>query len=103
MNNNVKFLKTEFNNIELLKMFEIEVINKKTNEIDFITFDLLINKNTLIAQHEGLNTKENKSKKIAFKKIVLDPFYSLDYHLQELFDICEDAILKSEFFTLPNY
>lgn len=78
MKYNVKNLITEFNNIQLLKMFEVEVINTKTNEIDYIIFDLETKKNTLIAYHVGLTTKEQKSKKIPFKKLSFDPCYNLD-------------------------
>ena len=83
-------------------MFEIEVINQETSEKDFIIFDIEIQKNTLCASHVGLTRKEEKSQKIAFKKIALDPFYSLDHHLNELHDICINAILQSDFYILTE-
>ena len=70
--NTIANLKTEFSNITLLRIFEIEVVNKKTNENDFIIFDIELRKNTLFAFHESLNNKQVKSKKIAFQKTVLD-------------------------------
>ncbi len=100
MNANVKNLISEFNNIDLLKMFEIEVINKSTKETDYIIFDISIRKHTLYAIHEPLTTKQAKSKKIAFVKVALDNCFSLDENLQSLYDECVTAILDSEFFTL---
>jgi hypothetical protein len=100
MNANVKNLVSEFNNSDLLKMFEIEVINNRTHETDYIIFNISIEKNTLYATHESLTTKQEKSKKIAFVKVVLDNCFSLDENLQSLYDECITAILDSEFFTL---
>jgi len=98
--NTIANLKTEFSNITLLRIFEIEVVNKKTNENDFIIFDIELRKNTLFAFHESLNNKQVKSKKIAFQKTVLDSCFSLDEHLQDLHGNCIQAILDSEFFEL---
>ena len=100
MNANVKNLVSEFNNSHLLKMFEIEVIDNRTNETEYIIFNISIEKNTLYATHEALTTKQEKSKKIAFVKVVLDNCFSLDENLQSLYDECITAILDSEFFTL---
>ena len=102
MKTTVQQLKNDFNDITLLKMFEIEVINKETQEQDFIIFDIQLIKNTLFAQHAPLTKKEEKSKKIAFKKIVLDDCFSLDEHLQELYSICIESILISDFYTLAD-
>lgn len=98
----MKELKKAFENITLMKLFEIEVINKKTKKSEYITFDISLQKNTLIAQHVALTVKEEKSKKIAFKKHVLDTCFSIDENLQELYDECQTAILDSEFYTLPE-
>ena len=99
---NVKKLIEDFNNLDLLKMFEIEVINKDTNEIDFIIFDIEIRKNTLIASHVPLTVKQEKSKKIAFVSHVLDNSRSLDNNLECLFENCIYNILESEFYELTN-
>lgn len=97
----MKNLKKEFNECTKLMIFEIEVLDNN-NEIDYIIFDLSIQKNTLVAQHIPLTKKEEKSKKIAFKKLALDNCFSLNEHLQELYEICENSIVESEFFELSN-
>jgi len=96
----MKNLKSQFNEIENLKMFEIEVLNIKTGQKDYIIFDIEIQKNSLIAQHESLTLKQSKSKKIAFVKLALDNCFSIDENLQNLFDDCQSAILESDYFTL---
>lgn len=98
--NTITSLKQDFANITKLRMFEIEVLNKKTQDTDYIIFDIELNKNTLYAFHESLTTKQEKSKKIAFVKVVLDNCFSLDEHLQDLYSKCIEAICESEFFEL---
>ena len=95
----MKNLKKQFNEISLMKIFEIEVLNKN-GETDHIIFDISLKKNSLIAQHEALTRREERSKKIAFKKLALDNSFSLDEHLQELHEICTEAIMESDFFKL---
>ena len=90
--------KTEWGNIELMKIFEIPVIDKRTGEDDYIIFDIDIVGRSFIASHVALSTKQDKSKKIAFVKHVLDLDFSIDKNLQELSDICWHAINDSEYF-----
>ena len=99
---NLKEIKNDWLNCDKIKIFEIPVIENKTNENDFICFDIELRKNTFYAFHVAMTAKEEKSKKIAFQKIVVDPVYSLDENLQNLYSSCINAILQSEFFTLSE-
>lgn len=92
----------EFNNIDLIKIFEIEVVNKTTKETDYIVFDISVDGEQLIAQHEPLTEEEHKSPKIAFKSVEIDPDFSLDQHLQDLLEECTTAIIDSEYFDLKE-
>ena len=94
----------EFNAITLMKVFEIEVLDNRTNDIDYILFDISIDQknNTLRAQHVGLTHKEEQSKFIAFKSIELDDCFSLDENLQELLEECTTAIMDSDFYQLAE-
>ena len=92
-------LKNEFNNITLMRLFEIEVLDKDNNT-DYLTFDIELRKNTLYASHIPLTKKQDKSKKIAYEKIVLDSVFSLDEHLQSLHENCINAIIESDYYTL---
>ena len=95
-------IKSDFEDCQLIKVFEIPVIDKRTNESEYNLFDISIKKNTMYAQHESLTKKQSKSKKISFVKIVLDPCFSLDHHLQELYEACIMAIIDSDFFQLAD-
>jgi hypothetical protein len=98
--NSINKIKSDFEAIELMKLFEIEVTNKETGEQDWIIFDISISGRTMYAQHVALTKKQEKSKKIAFVKIVLDPIFTLDQHLQDLHEACMMAISDSDFFEL---
>ena len=94
-------LKTEFNAIELIKIFEIEVIDKN-KEKDYVIFDISIHNDTLRAEHIALTNEEEQSDKIAFKAVQLDDSFTLDELLQELHEECTNAILNSDFYTLAD-
>jgi hypothetical protein len=98
----MKTLQQQFNEITLIKIFEIEVINKRTNETDYIIFNIGIDENSLIAQHESLNKAQSESNKIAFVSIDLDEWLTIDEHLEALYDECTSAIIHSEYFELAN-
>ena len=95
-------IKKEFEGSNLSPIFETKVQHKDTGEEDFIIFHVSIQGRSFIAQHVALTRKEDKSKKIAFKKLVIDTDFSLDENLQELYSICLDAIMESDFYTLPT-
>lgn len=104
-NLNFKIMKTieqQFNEITLMRLFEISVIDKRTNEREYIIFDIDIENNSFIATHESLTKEQSESNKIAFVKFDIDEDFSLDSHLQELHNVCIDAIIESEFFQLAD-
>jgi hypothetical protein len=92
----------EWNNCQLIKVFEFPVINKRTGEKDFIVFDIELDIETrrFIATHESLTKEESKSGKISFCSIAIDPDFCLDSNLEELSNECQTAIFDSEFFEL---
>lgn len=93
-------LKEKFNRYEGFKIFEVSVINKKTNEEDWVCFDISIVKNSLVAQHVALTEKEARSKKIATKKVVLDKDFSINENLLNLYDECLCALATSDFYSV---
>lgn len=84
----------------LEKMFEIPVTNKLTGEENYIVFDITLEDDQFIARHEPLNRAQIESKFIPCIERDIDPDFSLDENLQELYSDCETAIIDSEFFTL---
>ena len=98
----MKNLKLEFEQCDKIKIFEIEVIDKRTQETEYIIFDIDIDKNSFVASHESLTVKQEKSKKIAMLKMKIDKDFSLDEILQELYEMCINAICISDFFELTD-
>lgn len=82
-----------------IKIFEFAVIDKRTGEKSHITFDINIKDGLFIAQHEPLNDAQAKSGFVASVRCGIDPDFTLDENLQELYDACQNAIAESEFFT----
>ena len=89
-----------WNEITKIKIFELQVIDKRTNERYYITFDIELQGITFYAYHSALSKKQAKSKKIAFVKHVCDVDFSVDSNLQSLYDNCICAIIDSEYYTL---
>jgi len=95
-------IKAEFDSLKLDRIFEIQVIRKSTGEIDYIIFKIEIVGDEFRAYHEPLTTEQNNSEKIAFCSVEIDPDFSLDENLAELFIECQQAIIDSEFFELGD-
>ena len=92
----------EWNNIDKIKIFEVPVIDKRTNEETFIIFDIQIIGRSFLVQFEPLTTKQSKSKKIAHIRQAIDLFFSLDMNLQELYSTCINELLTSDYFELND-
>ena len=78
-----------------IPVFEIEVI--RDGEQDWILFDISIWENTLRAEHVALTEAEEKSDKVAFKSVDIDPDFGLQWHLEGLMEECQAALMESEF------
>jgi hypothetical protein len=97
-----KTISEQFKSITTLPMFEIETIDKRTKEIEYIIFNISIQNNKFIAQHVALNEAQQQSNKIPFCSINIDSFLTLDENLQDLYDECINSILESTFYELPE-
>ena len=98
----VQAMQLELQNCSKLPIFEVQVTNRNTGEVEYIIFDLVFRGNTFIAQHIPLTRKETRSKKIANKKLVVDTFFSLDHNLQEMYSCCIESIIDSDYFDLSE-
>jgi hypothetical protein len=92
-------IKKQFEDCNKIKCFEIDVIDKRTGEDDYIFFDIEIYKNSFRVSFVPLTKKQEKSKKIACIKFKIDDFYSLDENLENLYEQCTQAIYESDFYT----
>lgn len=90
----------EFNQIQLIKVFEFKVINRKTNQEDWIVFDIEIDDDRLQGWRVGLTEEEENSNKIAVTEIEIDTDFSIDQNLSELYCACLMDVIDS---TLYEY
>lgn len=96
-----KEFQKQWDEVTKLKMFEIEVINNKTNENEYIMFDVSIEDDYFVARRDALNFEEQASDKISFSKIEIDYDFSLNENLGELYDACITDIMQGDFFSIP--
>jgi hypothetical protein len=97
-----KTISEQFESLTTLPMFEIESIDKRRKEIEYIIFNISIQNNKFIAQHIALNQEQEDSDKIAFCSVNIDSFFSLDENLEELYNECIQSIIESTFYELPE-
>ena len=81
--------------------FEIEVIDGEGKEY-WIQCDIFFKGNSLIAEREPVSIKEQRSKYVATSRIVCDSSFSLDEHLQALFDEVIQNIQVGGLYTLAD-
>ena len=98
----MKTISEQFESLTTLPMFEIETIDKRTKEIEYIIFNISIQNNKFIAQHVALNEAQQQSNKIAFCSTSIDSFLTLDENLQDLYNECIQAITESTFYELSE-
>ena len=97
-----KTILQQFESITKINIFEIAVIDRRTNEREYISFNIEITEDKLQATHEALTKQESESEKIAFKSVEIEGYFSLDENLQALYDECINAITNSEYFELAE-
>jgi hypothetical protein len=99
---NKEKLLQDWENITAIKIFEIEVFNKLSQDIDYIIFDIFIdvNNDILLAHHESTTIDELESDKISFVSIEIDYDFSINENLVYLYNACTDKIIYSDFYEL---
>ena len=95
----VEKLSKELEECGLVPSFEIEVIDG-AGVTDFIHCNIFFKGNSLIAERDAVSIKEHWSNYIANSRIVCDSSFSLDEHLQALFDKVLEDIQAGDLYTL---
>lgn len=93
-------IRKEWEACRLMKLFEMPIIDKRTQEETYIIFNIELKKDTLVASHVSLSRQQAESEFISAVTLQVDTDFSLDENLQSLHDACIDAIRSSEYFTL---
>jgi len=97
----VKQLKKELEECKVIPIFEIEV-NDKNCATDYVLCEIFFRGNSIVAQRDGVSTKELKSKFIANTRRAVDPSLSLDENLQELLSDIEADIEDGDLFSINH-
>ena len=96
----MKTLIQQFNDIQKIRFFEIEVKNLITEENEFLTFEIYIDDKNLYCHSEPMTEAEEKSDKIKIILVELDDHFDIDAHLQDLYSNCIEEIINSDFYEL---
>ena len=78
------------------------VVDKRTQEQEYIIFNISIQEGKFIAQHVALSQEQEDSNKIAFCSVSASNWLTLDENLEELFCECIEAINNSSFYELSE-
>ena len=89
----------QLNESGLLPIFEIEVTNSK-GQTDYVVCDIYMKDNQLVAQRDAVSTNEEQSQYIAKTVVDIDEYFSLDEHLQKLFDEVNNDIVAGDLYNL---
>ena len=85
----------------LMPIFEIEVTNSD-GDTDWISCDIFIQDNSLVAERDSVSSKEEKSGFIASTKVAIDACFSLDEHIQALYEDVIRDIIAGDLFDLAE-
>ncbi len=95
-----KTISEQFDSLNKLPLFEIPVTDTRTQDDEYIIFNISIQNNKFRAEHIALNQEQEDRNKIAFCSVNIDSFLTLDENLQDLYDECINSILDSSFYEL---
>jgi hypothetical protein len=82
-------------------LYELDVVDNAGNT-EWVGCSIKFIGNSLVAQHIGLNSKEEASKFIANTRVVVDSDLTLDEHLEILLDAIQEKIIASDLFQLAD-
>lgn len=97
-----KTIREQFESMDKLPLFEIAVVDKRTQTDEYIIFNISLEGSKFIAQHIALNQEQEDSNKIAFCSVSASNWLTLDENLEELFCECIEAINESTFYELSE-
>lgn len=101
MNKYAETIKNELATCGKIPLFEIQVITYDGIR-EYITCNISVIRNSLVAQRSAVSTKEEKSKFIASNRIAIDHCFSLDEHLQDLHDAIINDIICGDLYQLTE-
>lgn len=103
----MKTIIQQFREIRCLPLFEIKVIDKRTNEIEYLIFNIDtndINKEEpyFIMTYPPTTQEEEESKYIPNTILNIDNEVNLDSHLEQLLEDAYSIIIDSDWYELSE-
>ena len=103
----MKTIVKQFQELNLLPLFEIKVIDNRTNKIEYLIFNINtndINKEEpyFIMTYPPTTQEEKESKYIPNTILNIDNDISLDAHLEQLLEDAYNIIIDSEWYELSE-
>ena len=95
-------LHKQWDELDRIKVFEIQAIDKRTKEQEWLLFDISLVGEKFIAEHDSFTEAEERSLKIAHEWCLVDTDVSMDENLEYLHEKCIEAIIGSDFYELSN-
>lgn len=97
-----KTITEQFKSMNTLPIFEIAVVDKRTQEQEYIIFNISLEDSKFIAQHIALKQEQEDSNKIAFCSVSASNWLTLDENLEDLYSECIQSIIDSTFYELSE-
>jgi hypothetical protein len=103
----MKTIIEQFQEIDRFPLFEIQVIDRRTNEIEYLIFNINIITNneeepTFIMSYPATTQEEEESKYIPTSILNIDNEVSLNSHLEQLYEDCISIIIHSDWYELSE-
>ena len=102
----MKTIKQQFHELNLLPLFEIKVIDIRTNETTYLIFNIDTNNNeeepAFIMKYPPTTQDEEESKYIPNTILNIDNEVSLDSHLEQLYEDAYNIIFNSDWYELSE-
>lgn len=103
----MKTIIQQFQELNLLPLFEIKVIDNRTNKIEYLIFNIDtndINKEEpyFIMTYPPTTQEEEDSKYIPHTMLNIDNNITLDSHLEQLFEDAYNIITDSDWYELSE-
>lgn len=95
-------LQRRLDNCGKMPLFEIPVICKKTGEKDFVLCDISFRGRSCVARRDPVSSREGRGNKIAESRVLIDPYFDLDAHLEALMNEVLGDILSGDLYELAE-
>ncbi len=98
----MKSVAEQFENMNKIPLFEIEVYNWVEGKQDYLIFDIELKDNYFEVTYPATTTEEEQSEYIPHFHVDIDEDFNLDHHLELMYETAIEIIINSEFYNLAD-